>query len=57
MSENKTTTSGSHGAEDEQARGWDGWEEAKAESRHALDRLDRVLVLDEYEGGSFVHHA
>ena len=45
MSENKTSPAESHGAE-----AWDGWEEAKAASRQALNRLDRVLSLDRSEG-------
>ena len=46
MSENNTSTAESHGGDDEQARAWDGWEEAKVASRHALNRLDRLLSLD-----------
>jgi hypothetical protein len=56
MSDSKTSTAESHDAEEERARAWDGWEEAKAAGRDALNRLDRLLSLDGYEGGSIGRH-
>ena len=43
MSENKSSAAESHDAVEEHARAWDGWEEAKVASRHALIRLDQLL--------------
>jgi hypothetical protein len=46
MSENKTATAELRSSEGEPARRGNSWEEAKAASRDALDRLDRVLSPD-----------